>query len=70
MVESLGTMQERAPDAEETDPNTGMQLAFYCFGFWGFGVYSYCLTGDTTEGVSFGISAKFVKLAYRAALLS
>ena len=66
MVESLGTMQDRAPEADETEPNTGMQLAFCYFYFWGFEVYSYSLTGDWTVGASFGISAKFVKLLFLA----
>jgi hypothetical protein len=57
-------MQDRVPDADETDPNTGIQFAFYYFCFWGFGLYSISLTGDSTGGVSFGISAKFVKSAY------
>jgi hypothetical protein len=67
MVESLGTMQDRAPDADDTDPNTGMQLAFCYFYFWGFGVYSITVGGDLTLGAPSWISAKFVKLAFWAA---
>ena len=60
MDESLGTMHERAPDPVDTDPKTGMQLAFCGFGFSGDGLSSssFLIVG-IAEGVS-EISAIFV----------